>query len=324
MRKHRQYFCRIVVCLILVLSIVPIMTVCANADSNTDIDMNIGDSYVYDGDYMVWKQDGGYYSYNVSTAELNYIGDTYYPRQISGEYDEDGNKVFNATDGDLIIWREADGFYFFDTVTQNMGYYGVSYSGYTDTSSDIGTGLSQMDQYSGYDYVIDSYEVQINVNEDNTFEIEEYITVYFNEPRHGIYRDIPLTNNIHRADGTKSKNRVNLSDVRVSEESDASIESGNYRIKIGSADTTVTGTKEYGIEYTYDIGVDPLKNADEFYFNIIGDNWTSPIGGVTFTINMPKEFDAGKLGFSAGAAGTVGTDEVEYKVSGNTITGSYK
>ena len=51
-------------------------------------------------------------------------------------------------------------------------------------------------KYKSYDYVIDKYDVNVVVNENNVFEITETITAYFNVPKHGIYRTIPLKNTI--------------------------------------------------------------------------------------------------------------------------------
>ena len=56
--------------------------------------------------------------------------------------------------------------------------------------------------YSYHDYVIDEYDVNIKVNEDNTFNITETIDVNFNEHKHGIFRKIPMNNTISRLDGT--------------------------------------------------------------------------------------------------------------------------
>ena len=55
---------------------------------------------------------------------------------------------------------------------------------------------SSLSEYSSKDFVIDSYDVNIVVNEDNSLDIIETIGVYFNEYKHGIYRNIPLKNKI--------------------------------------------------------------------------------------------------------------------------------
>ena len=62
---------------------------------------------------------------------------------------------------------------------------------------------------------------------------------------------------------------------------------------------------------------------DEFYFNLIGPEWDTAIGNITFTIEMPKEFDSSKLGFSSGLKGSTENGNVVYSVSDNIIKGKY-
>ncbi len=181
---------------------------------------------------------------------------------------------------------------------------------------------SKNDNYSSYDYVIDKYDINIIVNENNTFDVTETIDTYFNVPKHGIFRTIPLKNTIKRLDGTTSTNRTQIN-VSVNAENSTSKEEGNYQIKIGSASETLTGEKEYIIKYTYNLGKDPVKDYDELYYNIIGNEWDTVIGNITFSITMPKSFDSSKLGFSAGRVGSTDSSKIKYSVSGNTITGSY-
>ena len=178
-------------------------------------------------------------------------------------------------------------------------------------------------QYSSYDYVIDKYDINIIVNENNTFDITETITAYFNVSKHGIFRTIPLKNTITRLDGTTSTNRTQVTNVSVDNEYTTSRENGNYKLQIGSANRTLTGEQKYVIKYTYNLGKDPAKNYDELYYNIIGNEWDTVIGNITFSITMPKDFDSSKLGFSSGNIGSTDNSKVKYNVNGNKITGSY-
>ena len=182
---------------------------------------------------------------------------------------------------------------------------------------------SQNSYYSSYDYVIDKYDINIIVNENNTFDITETITAYFNVSKHGIIRTIPLKNTITRLDGTTSTNRAQITNLSIDNEYSTSKENGNYKIQIGSKDHTLTGEQTYVIKYTYNIGKDPIKDYDELYYNIIGNEWDTVIGNVTFTITMPKEFDSSKLGFSSGKTGSTDNSNVKYNINENTISGSY-
>lgn len=177
--------------------------------------------------------------------------------------------------------------------------------------------------YAVTDYVINSYDINVKVNENNTFDITETITANFYMRKHGIIRTIPLKNTIERLDGSTSTNRVKITNLQVNNEYSKSNSNGNLAIKIGNQDTYVTGLQKYVIKYTYDIGVDPVKDADEFYYNLIGTEWDTRISNVSFSITMPKEFDASSLGFSSGRYGYTDSDSVSYSVNGNTISGIY-
>lgn len=178
------------------------------------------------------------------------------------------------------------------------------------------------DDQSSYGYKIEKYDVSINVKKNNVLEIKETITTNFISPRHGIIRKIPLKNTVIRNDGSTTKNSVRLTDLNVSETYSVSNSSGYKSIKIGDADETITGLHEYVISYNYNLGKDPNKKYDELYFNIIGTEWDTEINNVTFTVNMPDEFDQSKLGFSTGKYGHSGHDNVIYYVDENKISGS--
>ena len=177
---------------------------------------------------------------------------------------------------------------------------------------------------NSYPYVITKYDVNIDVNEDNSYDIEENIDVYFNEAGHGIIRNIPYKNTVKREDGSESTNSVKITNISVSEGYSKSYANNNVRLQIGSSDETITGAHSYTIKYKYNLGRDPLKGSDEFYYNIIGTSWNCPISNVSFTINMPKKFDKDKLGFSTGTYGSEGYDpsNLTYNVNDKTITGS--
>ncbi|MFR5875127.1 MAG: DUF2207 domain-containing protein [Eubacterium sp.] len=175
---------------------------------------------------------------------------------------------------------------------------------------------------NSYEYHIDNYRVDMKVQENNTVNVTEHITTDFNVEKHGIYRYIPIKNHIQRADGSSAVVKAKVSNVDVDKEYSAYTEGSNYVIQIGDEDVTLTGEQEYTISYTYNIGRDLNEDFDELYYNIIGDNWDTYSKNVSFSIEMPKEFDQSKLGFSAGVYGTEGNNNVNYTVDGNTISGS--
>lgn len=170
-------------------------------------------------------------------------------------------------------------------------------------------------------YDINSYDVNMVVNEDNSFEITEKIVANFNQPRHGIFRKIPVRNEVKRQDGSTSYNFATISNVKMNTE--GTIEKGysEFNIKLGDPDKYIEGTKNYEISYLYKLSNDNVKEFDELYFNIIGTEWDTSIDNITFTITMPKEFDKEKIGFTYGSYRSSNTDSITYEVNGNVITG---
>ena len=67
-----------------------------------------------------------------------------------------------------------------------------------------------------FDYVIDGYNVDIVVREDNTLSVKETIKVNFSVYKHGIYRIIPLVNQVKRDDGTDAGNEIGRDHLRRS------------------------------------------------------------------------------------------------------------
>ncbi len=265
------------------------------------------------------------YITNNSNSNIEYSVDVYF-------YDSNNNLITKLSNYKTAITGNSQFNQMFNLNSLNghsvneIAYYSLSVTT-NDTSNDINVYEeipSKNVRYSSYQYVIDKYDVNIVVNENNTFDITETITAYFNVPKHGIYRRIPLKNIVNRLDGTSSKNRARVTNLSVNNKYTTSRENGYLNVKIGSKNRTLTGEQTYVIKYTYNIGKDPVKDYDELYFNIIGDQWDTVIGNVSFTITMPKEFDSSKLGFSSGLKSSVNNDKISYNVTENKIIGSYK
>lgn len=184
---------------------------------------------------------------------------------------------------------------------------------------------SEVSKYknSGNDYLIDGYDVNIDVDEYGVMNITEKITIYAINSIHGIKRTIETTSS-ETSNNIRVTYNDKVSNVSVDAPFEVSTSSTSTIIKIGDATKTFTGEKTYTINYTYDCGNDMNDGYDELYYDIIGDNNTTYVGNVTFTINMPKSFDSSpsKLGFTNGTHGNK-TNNIKYEVNGNTITGTY-
>ncbi len=242
----------------------------------------------------------------------------------------DGNKELLCTETITQTAKKGKGTFKHFSDAYLMRFYSGFYVNYykliiDDTKESIAATKtpSNVDEYKYLDYTIDKYDVNIIVNENNTFDITETITAHYNVDKHGIERYLPLRNEIVRLDGTTSRNRAKVTNVSVNSKYKTYKENGNFVIKIGDAEETIIGDATYVIKYNYNIGEDPLKDRDELYFNIIGTEWDTAIGNVTFTIIMPKDFDSSKLGFSKGVQGSTNNMGIKYDIDGRTISGKY-
>lgn len=180
-------------------------------------------------------------------------------------------------------------------------------------------------------YTIENYAVTMKVNETNVLDMTEQIHVDFSLSSHGIYREIPVVLTPRWEDDGKvvsKRYKVSLKNISVTDGAtgqpipwESAREGGSLRLKIGDSDITITGEKTYVIRYSYSIGNDGIKDYDQLYYNLLGTGWDVPIQKSSFSIQMPKEFDASLLGFTMGYEGSTETSSVEYEISGNTISG---
>ncbi len=128
------------------------------------------------------------------------------------------------------------------------------------------------------EYEINNFESEINLNQDYSLTIKEKIETDFLTAKHGIYRIIPY---IYTHGGKTIK--ADLKILRVTDEKGLGVDYtvSNYnkskKIKIGNADNTVIGKKEYIIEYQVDQVVLDYGNGPEIYWNVTGGEWEVPI-----------------------------------------------
>lgn len=173
-------------------------------------------------------------------------------------------------------------------------------------------------------YIIENYKMDIIVNEDNTFDVTETIDVRFTEDgKRGIIRNIPRVNYLKRENGEYSKNIAYLTNLEVNDDFKYTKDRKYYNIKIGKNDVVASKEKTYIIKYKYDIGKDPLKDIDEFYFYIIGEGWNTTINNVEFKIKMPKMFDENKVKFFNVYKNNFRNLHLNYIIREKTIIASY-
>ncbi len=143
-------------------------------------------------------------------------------------------------------------------------------------------------------YEVENYEVEIVVNEDSSFEVEERISVNFLEPRHGIYRFIPIK---YKDDNKFQHNfRFTLISVEDGDGNEHNVaekgkQDGDYMIKIGNPNVTFEGQEEYVIKYEVQNGFRFFNDHSELFWNPIGTQWDVPIKNASVRIFAPEGVD---------------------------------
>ena len=151
-------------------------------------------------------------------------------------------------------------------------------------------------------FYITDYDVQVVINEDDTYEITETISVHFTSPSHGIYRTIPLGTTLDR-DGQTSAYYAKVRDFTMLSGDSWTDESsmGSFSARIGDPDRYAKTDTVYKMRYTYDTKGDHFKGADEVYYNLIGTSWEAQsIDHVSFDVKFPKAIDMNNVGIKTG------------------------
>jgi uncharacterized membrane protein len=152
---------------------------------------------------------------------------------------------------------------------------------------------------------ITSYVADSTVSKDGRITTTETLRVNFPDYKHGIFRFFDVQ------DPGDSHVRLIPHDISVSRDGQSEPfevlkeGKGRYRnVKIGSANTTMTGEHTYVIRYSIDgaLGATPSGRAD-FYWNLIGAGWRLPIQASRLTVHLPAKPGAIKCAIGQGASG---------------------
>ncbi|HEX8236521.1 MAG TPA: DUF2207 domain-containing protein [Abditibacteriaceae bacterium] len=123
--------------------------------------------------------------------------------------------------------------------------------------------------------VIRSFDAEVRLNKDTSMDVSETIVMDFQgSQRHGIYRKIPVT---YKRYGGKYSIYLKL--LAVTDEKGTtqpyttSRNWGDFEIKIGDPDKTISGAHTYRIRYLVRRTVNFFNKAPEVYWNVTGNDW---------------------------------------------------
>ena len=164
---------------------------------------------------------------------------------------------------------------------------------------------------------ISLFESEISQDADTTIHIKEAIHYFFPTSRHGIYWETPV--NYKVAGGFQRPTTFHIQNLYYYDDSNPQVTYSNYekeltngyvRLKIGDADTYISGKYTFVIEYTLKNATNYFDDHDELYLNLIGPGWDVPILSANSTIQLP-----GKLTDSICYTGAYGEDLTNCKIS---------
>ena len=169
---------------------------------------------------------------------------------------------------------------------------------------------------------ISNFDVQINIGSDGVLDVTETISADFRDPKHGIYREIP----IHYAVGAHQYSlRFRLLGVDdgagQSRNTKTTYKSNLVQIRIGDADRTVTGRHVYRIHYQ--VGRAILREGEHavLRWNATGTEWRVPILQATVTVRLPKPISPPELVCDAwtGSFGARNKDFTYHRIDDQTV-----
>lgn len=165
-------------------------------------------------------------------------------------------------------------------------------------------------------YVIHRFDTQLTVEPNATLTVVERIEVEFSEPRHGIYRTIP----VRYTDPRGLAYSMSLRSISVTDEAGHRYGTrlradGRYqKIQIGDAGRTVQGRVVYVIRYSVPDALGQFQDHDEIYWNATGNEWNTPIGTATAVVRLPGRLTPDQLE-TAGYSGRFGSRERAVTIS---------
>ena len=149
-------------------------------------------------------------------------------------------------------------------------------------------------------YIIENFDINIELSRDGYYNVEETIEVDFLEKRRGIFRNIPKKYKING----KSQN-ISLSKIKVKDHEYKRLSEGNdYIIRIGQADKYLTGKHKYQLSYRIANAFIYADDHIAFQYNLVS-GWDTEIKKLSYRISLPDDLSVTEedVSMMTGAAG---------------------
>ena len=161
-------------------------------------------------------------------------------------------------------------------------------------------------------YTIGNYTADFELLENWELNAHEKIEVYFNESRHGIYRDLPYK--------LASWWITPIYNVSVLDPYKVMFYDQVYRIQIGEQAKYVRWWHAYDIKYTVGNSVRSFSWWDELYWNVLWVWWNTDINWFNFSVKLPESVKLNKDDYYAVKWAYWNTWFVDLQLKGNVIS----
>lgn len=122
-----------------------------------------------------------------------------------------------------------------------------------------------------YDYFIQSYDVFLTVDAERSVNVQEVITVYFNNPEVKVVKHVI------------PKYHGRISDVQVSVPYKENNGLGQLELQVSANEERKSALKQYKLSYNYQI----FSDENAFDFKIVTPEWKVPLQRIRFKLQLP-------------------------------------
>ena len=149
--------------------------------------------------------------------------------------------------------------------------------------------FSSGDVDTGVGYSTLEYRVSVDVRKDYSYVVVENIKVKFNDPKHGIIRNVPFGKGYKIKDVSVDGDKYKIKNL---------YKDNQMQIKIGDKHKTITGVKEYTIMYTL-ANYERKNNPNDIYVDVLPSGWATDIKSASVSVSLPQHFPySGMKGYS--------------------------
>ncbi len=149
-------------------------------------------------------------------------------------------------------------------------------------------------------WVINNFDVRLDIAKSGKVDVTETIVARFDEPKHGIFREMPV---LYDVNGHVFDLRVKMKSIEDGAGGKRNFDSTYHDnlavFKIGDAGSTLTGMQTYVLRYEVDRSILWEGEHAVLRWNATGTEWRVPIESATVTVGLPQPLDDSHVQYDA-------------------------